>query len=103
MSEIWILRKPWRSAQREWRGAFVACYNLIHEKGEVQDSTQQDCRVLRADFRPDSDVDVLVRIVSAVEPFEFDRIHGGGRDYLVLDARSAVRRPAERYVKAING
>jgi glyoxylase-like metal-dependent hydrolase (beta-lactamase superfamily II) len=43
------------------------------------------------------------RIVQAVEPFEFDRIYGGWWDYLVApDAKSAVRRSAERYIKAIS-
>ncbi len=42
------------------------------------------------------------RIVNAVEPFEFDRIYGGWWDYLVFDAKSAVKRSAERYIKAIS-
>jgi len=44
------------------------------------------------------------RIVQAVEPFAFDRIYGGWWDYLVApDAKSAVKRSAERYIKAIRG
>jgi hypothetical protein len=42
------------------------------------------------------------RIVNTVEPFEFERIYGGWWDYLVLDAKSAVKRSAERYIKAIS-
>ena len=42
------------------------------------------------------------RIVHAVEPFEFERIYGGWWDYHVLDAKSAVKRSAERYIKAIS-
>jgi hypothetical protein len=41
------------------------------------------------------------RIVQAVEPFEFDRIYGGWWDYHVVDAKSALKRSAERYIKAI--
>lgn len=41
-------------------------------------------------------------IVQAVEPFEFDRIYGGWWDSIMpTDARSAVKRSAERYIKAI--
>ena len=43
------------------------------------------------------------RIVQAVEPFAFDRIYGGWWDYLVAsDAKAAVKRSAERYIKAIS-
>lgn len=42
-------------------------------------------------------------IVQAVEPFAFDRIYGGWWDSIVAsDAKVAVRRSAERYVKAIS-
>jgi len=41
------------------------------------------------------------RIVQSVEPYDFDRIYGGWWDYLVLNAKSAVKRSAERYIKAI--
>jgi glyoxylase-like metal-dependent hydrolase (beta-lactamase superfamily II) len=42
------------------------------------------------------------RIVAAVEPFAFDRIHGAFWDWTVAaDAKAAVRRSAERYVRAI--
>jgi hypothetical protein len=41
-------------------------------------------------------------IVAAVEPFEFDRIYGGWWDSVVAaGARSAVKRSAERYIRAI--
>lgn len=43
----------------------------------------------------------IERIVNAVEPFEFEHLYGGWWDYLVLDAKSAVKRSAERYIKAI--
>ena len=43
------------------------------------------------------------RIVKTVEPFEFDRIYGGWWDYLIAsDAKAAVKRSAERYIKAIS-
>lgn len=43
------------------------------------------------------------RILQAVEPFDFDRIYGGWWDYLVAsDAKAAVKRSAERYIKAIS-
>lgn len=42
------------------------------------------------------------RIVDAVEPFDFDRIHGAWWDMAVeWDAKAAVRRSAERYVRAL--
>lgn len=41
------------------------------------------------------------RIVNAVEPYEFDRIYGGWWDTHVVDARNALKRSAERYIKAI--
>ena len=43
------------------------------------------------------------RIIQAVEPFEFDRLYGGWWDYVMpTDAKSAVKRSAERYIKAIS-
>jgi glyoxylase-like metal-dependent hydrolase (beta-lactamase superfamily II) len=42
------------------------------------------------------------RIVSAVEPYEFERLYGGWWDYHVLDAKAAVMRSAQRYIKAIS-
>jgi hypothetical protein len=43
------------------------------------------------------------RIVQAVEPFDFDRIYGGWWDYHVAqDAKSALKRSAQRYIKAIS-
>jgi glyoxylase-like metal-dependent hydrolase (beta-lactamase superfamily II) len=43
------------------------------------------------------------RVVQAVEPFEFDRLYGGWWDYVMpTDAKSAVKRSAERYIKAIS-
>jgi hypothetical protein len=41
------------------------------------------------------------RIVSAVEPYPFERLYGGWWDYHVLDAKAAVQRSAERYIRAI--
>jgi hypothetical protein len=42
------------------------------------------------------------RIVESVEPFEFDRLYGGWWDYVMSSgAKQAVRRSAERYIKAI--
>jgi hypothetical protein len=43
------------------------------------------------------------RIVQMVEPFKFDRLYGGWWDYVVAtDAKGAVKRSAERYIKAIS-
>ncbi len=42
------------------------------------------------------------RIVEAVEPYAFDRIYGGWWDSIVrIDAKAAVKRSAERYIRAI--
>ena len=42
------------------------------------------------------------RIVAAVEPYEFDRIHGAWWERnLVSDGKNAVRRSAERYKTAL--
>lgn len=44
------------------------------------------------------------RIVASVEPFEFDRIYGAWWGKVVSkDARAAVARSAERYIRAIQG
>lgn len=44
------------------------------------------------------------RIVTALEPFRFDRIYGGWFNRgIVSSAKSAVARSAERYVRAIDG
>lgn len=44
------------------------------------------------------------RIVNAVEPYAFDRIYGGWwHSILAADAKNAVRRSAERYIRAIEG
>lgn len=44
----------------------------------------------------------IERIVKAVEPYEFDRLFGGWWDYVVMaDAKPAVKRSAERYIRAI--
>ena len=43
------------------------------------------------------------RIVDSVEPYAFDRIYGGWWDLIVRsDAKAAVKRSAERYIKAIS-
>ncbi len=42
-------------------------------------------------------------IARAVEPFEFDQLYGGWWDTLVTpDAKAAVKRSAERYIRAIS-
>jgi glyoxylase-like metal-dependent hydrolase (beta-lactamase superfamily II) len=44
------------------------------------------------------------RIVAALEPFDFDRIHGAWWDRVVpTEAKAVVVRSAERYLKAIGG
>jgi glyoxylase-like metal-dependent hydrolase (beta-lactamase superfamily II) len=46
----------------------------------------------------------IERIVKAVEPFAYDRIYSGWFDsVMVRDARAAVARSAERYIRAIQG
>ena len=43
-------------------------------------------------------------IAAAVEPYDFDRLHGGWWERVVqTDAKNAVRRSAERYIRAIEG
>ena len=42
------------------------------------------------------------RIVQAVELYEFERIYGGWWDHHVVDAKSALKRSAERYIRAIS-
>lgn len=44
------------------------------------------------------------RIVAAVEPYAYDRIYGAWWDRVVdVDAKTAVTRSAERYIRAIEG
>jgi glyoxylase-like metal-dependent hydrolase (beta-lactamase superfamily II) len=44
------------------------------------------------------------RIVQAVEPFEYDRVYGAFWDMVIAsDGLAAVRRSAERYVRAVEG
>jgi glyoxylase-like metal-dependent hydrolase (beta-lactamase superfamily II) len=46
---------------------------------------------------------IVRRIVEAVEPFEFDRIYGAWWNMVVArDGKAAVKRSAERYVRALN-
>ena len=46
---------------------------------------------------------VIRRITGAIEPFSFDQIYGGWRKANVLsDAKTAVARSAERYLRAIS-
>jgi hypothetical protein len=40
-------------------------------------------------------------IVRAVEPYAFERIYGGWWDTHVQDAKSALKKSAERYIRAI--
>jgi glyoxylase-like metal-dependent hydrolase (beta-lactamase superfamily II) len=48
--------------------------------------------------------EAIRRIVAALEPFEFDRIVGAWWQRVVpRDGKGAVRRSAERYVRAIRG
>jgi hypothetical protein len=42
------------------------------------------------------------QIAASVEPFAFDKIYGGWWDAIVSeDAKAAVKRSAERYIRAI--
>jgi hypothetical protein len=42
------------------------------------------------------------RIVDRLEPFAFERIYGGWFDLVVRrDAKAALRRSAERYIRAL--
>jgi hypothetical protein len=46
----------------------------------------------------------VVRIVKAVEPFEYDRVYGAFWDTIIEgDGNTAVKRSAERYLRAIQG
>jgi hypothetical protein len=48
------------------------------------------------------DASAIRRIVAAVEPFEFDRIYGAWWGRVVpAGAKDAVRRSADRYLRAI--
>ncbi len=43
-------------------------------------------------------------IIKAVEPFSYDRIHGGWWDYRVIeDAKASITRSAARYIAALKG
>ena len=44
----------------------------------------------------------IERIVKALEPFDFERLYGGWWDFHVADAKVAVKRSAERYIRAIS-
>lgn len=49
-------------------------------------------------------VEQVRRIVAAVEPFAFDRLHGAWWERVVMaDGKGAVRRSAERYIRALAG
>ena len=42
--------------------------------------------------------------MQAVEPFEYDRVYGAFWDMVIeRDGKAAVRRSAERYLRAIRG
>jgi hypothetical protein len=41
------------------------------------------------------------RIVASLEPFAFERIHGAFGRSVLYDAKGAVRRSAERYLRWI--
>jgi hypothetical protein len=44
----------------------------------------------------------IAHILESVEPFSFDQIYGGWwKDIVISDAKTAVRRSAERYLRAI--
>lgn len=46
----------------------------------------------------------LERIIRAVEPFDFDRVHGAFWDMVIeRDGKAAIMRSAERYLRAIRG
>jgi glyoxylase-like metal-dependent hydrolase (beta-lactamase superfamily II) len=46
--------------------------------------------------------EAIHRIVAALEPYEFDRIYGAWWDAVVrADGKAAVRRSAERYLRAL--
>lgn len=49
------------------------------------------------------DAGAVRHIVEAVEPYPFDRLYGAFQDEPVLDAKNAVRRSAERYVRHLSG
>jgi hypothetical protein len=49
------------------------------------------------------DAGAVRRIVAAVEPYEFELLYGAFQDEPVVDAKNAVRRSAERYVRHLAG
>jgi hypothetical protein len=49
------------------------------------------------------DAGAVRRIVAAVEPYAFERLYGAFQDEPVVDAKAAVGRSAERYVRHLSG
>jgi glyoxylase-like metal-dependent hydrolase (beta-lactamase superfamily II) len=49
------------------------------------------------------DAGAVQRIVAAVEPYDFELLYGAFQDEPVVDAKAAVRRSAERYVRHLSG
>jgi hypothetical protein len=49
------------------------------------------------------DAGAVRHIVDAVEPYAFERLYGAFQDEPVVDAKNAVRRSAERYVRHLSG
>ncbi|MEA2593782.1 MAG: hypothetical protein QOF01_251 [Thermomicrobiales bacterium] len=49
------------------------------------------------------DAGAVRRIVAAVEPYAFERLYGAFQDEPVVDAKDAVRRSGERYIRHISG
>ena len=43
------------------------------------------------------------RALSLLEPYPFERLYGAFQDEPVVDAKNAVRRSAERYVRHLSG
>jgi hypothetical protein len=71
--------QPWVAADRRWVSFMYSYPNLIPLNAPA-----------------------VRRIAAALEPFDFDRIYGAWwHSVVATDAKAAVRRSAERYIKAI--
>jgi hypothetical protein len=49
------------------------------------------------------DAGAVQRIVAAVEPYAFEHLYSSFQDEPLVDAKTAVRRSAERYVQHLTG
>jgi hypothetical protein len=84
----------------------AACAICQDERQYVKSTGQQWTTLdkLRKSNRNSIRFEEARRIVKAVEPFEYDRVYGAFWDTVIeRDGKAAVRRSAERYLRAIRG